>query len=247
MKKLFVPLGILLLLAVVWRATSSRHETGSSTISSWKPQNAPVAAQAPVERQTSSTAPARPASGRDGRGDTIAAFERKRRAAGNENAPPLPPPMEAFTDIPKTDAQTINERQYHVLGASAVPRDRYTGSMGKLLLEENGFAIVELKNADPTWEQAIFRADARPVLVNPNGRVAIMTGTVLVKVHDLASVGAIAAREGLEVLAQDEDTRTVYLKPPEGYALLAAQKRLQSDSRIERVELELYQSRKERK
>lgn len=245
MKKLFVPLGILLLLAVVWRATSSRHETGSSTISSWKPQAAPTA-QALVERQTSSTEPARPVVARaSGRAEAIAAFERKKRAAGNENAPPLPPPMDAFKGLPKTDAQPINDRPFHVLGASAVPQDRYTNSSGKLLFEEIGFAIVDVK--DPAWEQGVYRADNRPVLVGPNGRVAIMTGTLLVKVHEMATVPAIAAGEGLEVIAQDADTRTAYLKPPEGYALLPGQKRLQADPRVERVELEIYQSRKERK
>ena len=244
MKKLFLPLAILILFAAYyWRAGSSRSETGLAV------EPTPTISD-PIERHADSTAPARPlpaAAAPAARSDVVAAFERKRLAARDANAAPLPPPMDTFRDMQKTDVQTINDRPFHLLAATAVPRDRFSGSMGKVLLDQNGFVVFEAKSVAPGWEQAIFRADARPVLVNPNGHVAIMTGTLLIKVRDLADVAAIAASEGLEVITQDQDIRTAYLRPPEGYALLPGQKRLQADARVERVELELYQGRKERK
>lgn len=241
MKRLLIPFAALVLLAVYWWATS-QGETKSATAAqeppTATPTTEPAAARAPsatpVPAKAAVAAPGTPA---DKWGAAIAALE-ERRKAGEE----LPSPMQPYEGLPRTDLQDVNGRPYHVMGVTAVPRDRYTSAMGKLFLEHHGFAVVEPDKAGPAWESVIFHRDARPVLVNPSGRLAIVTGTLLVKVRDLASVADIAEHEKMEVITQDESINTAYLRAPEGYAVLEGQKRLQTDARVERVEVELFQT-----
>lgn len=120
--------------------------------------------------------------------------------------------------------------------------------MGDILSEQLGFAIVaapSTSGGDDQWRDLVVRDQDRPVLINPaNGRLAIVTGTIAVKLKDLSVATQLATAENLEKLTTDESINTVYFKAPEGYLLLAGQQRLTKDPNVDRVEIELYHTRK---
>lgn len=245
---------LLLILALVW---ALRSQTETHVLSSQAPAenggSAPVPAQPQSQSETSSapqahSAAAAPAeSAMAGRAAALAAFERKRQAAGMEGSQTLPPPMSAFDGLPLSPKRRINQRPYHILGARAVPRDQYQASMGQILFEHNGFAVVGLAStATEAWREMVLRENDRPVVVNPsNGRLAVVTGTLIVKLRDMSAAEQLAALEKLEILSKDESIRTVFFRAPPNYLLLAGQTRLLEHPDVERVELELYQARKE--
>jgi len=254
-KRTGIVLGILLLVFVLWRLNSPSNRARSTASSSTAPDVSNVDAASPIttaQNETPQTAipdnAKKLAENFNPRANALEAFARKQRAAGYDNGnAALPPPMQVYQNLPKTKTRRINEKPFQILGARAVPRSEYSASMGEVLFEHNGFVVVALaRTAGEGWQDLMWNNSDRPVLVNPaNGRLAIVTGTLVVKVRDMAAAERLAAQEQLTIVAKDESTKTVYYRPPAGYSLLSGQQRLVKQADVERVEIELYQSRKE--
>lgn len=255
-KRTGIVIGILLLLGVIWRmnslpseirTTESPSSAGRDVANAANPAPPQAAAQNETVRKSARAQNVNPPQNLNPRAQALEAFVRKQRAAGLDNAAALPPPMQAYQRLPKSKTRRINEKPFQILGVRAVPRAEYSASMGDILFEQNGFAVVALSPAaGEGWQDLAWNNADRPVLVNPaNGRLAIVTGTLVVKLKDLAAADRLAAQEQLTVIAKDESTKTVYFRPPADYSLLSGQQRLVKQADVERVEIELYQSRKE--
>ncbi|MGZ3722025.1 MAG: hypothetical protein ACXVA9_03780 [Bdellovibrionales bacterium] len=159
--------------------------------------------------------------------------------AGNDAAP-----MDRYRGLKMGDPVSVNGRQQLVLGARGVPTPKYNSSFGPILFEKYGYAIVALNtSADPAWTELIMHESDRPLIVNPsNGRLGIVTGTLMIKFSDIHQADKLAGRENLQLMSVDESIDVGYFKAPENYRLLSASDRLRQDPGILRVELEVVES-----
>ncbi|MBX3020213.1 MAG: hypothetical protein KF799_00930 [Bdellovibrionales bacterium] len=245
--------GLSLLVLLLWRLNTSRPETKVSEQSSQQPssqnetaKSAPQVAVPSAAAKSSPTAqPVAPSADFNPRASAIRAFRHKQQEAAQSGAAPSVSPV--FNSLPKSGVRRINQRPFQILAARAVPRAQYSASMGDILVEQNGFAIVELDPAaGDRWRDLSWNEIDRPVLINStSGRLAIVTGTLVVKLKEISSADRVASQENLTVAAIDEATRTVYYRAPAGYLMLAGQQRLTQNADVEYVDIELYQARKE--
>jgi hypothetical protein len=149
--------------------------------------------------------------------------------------------MALYRDLKLGRPVSVNGRNQMVLGARAVPTSKYDPSFGPVLFKKNGYSIVALDtDADPSWQEMVMHDSDRPLVVNPsNGRLGVVTGTLMIKFSDLHAADRIAGRENLQLLSLDESIGVGYFKAPENYQLLYASDRLRKDRDILRVELEV--------
>jgi hypothetical protein len=237
---------ILLVAAYIWPKTP-HHET-STEFSSWshKTQESTSPGEGPG-RSTAAAAPELKPQLESRQKVDLDRFLRERGAMGASSREPSPSAQEAFKKLPRAKVSVINGQTYQILGARAVPHNQYSLSMGDSLLTQNNYDIVPLaKNSDDLWRKLTVPLEGRPVLINPDsGRLTIVTGTIMVQLNSLESVGAIADSEHLQVLGVDEAISTAFYKAPSGYSLLEGLARIQARKDIVvRAELELDQSRK---
>lgn len=253
-KRYVIILGVLVATVILWRLNTPANEPRSTNISSNSPKETAVPGSAPMAVSQNETVaksvkpnPEKVPENFNPRAQALAAFAQKQKAAGLDKPTELGLPTQIYQNLPKTKTRNINEKPFQILGARAVPRAEYSASMGDILFEHNGFVVVALPRAsDDNWQKLMWNNSDRPVLINPsNGRLAIVTGTLVVKLHDMAAADRLAAQENLTVIGKDESIKTVYYRPSADYALLTGQQRLQKQTDVERVEIELYQSRKE--
>lgn len=140
----------------------------------------------------------------------------------------------------------INERKERVLGVRAVPTSEYNSSYGPVLFEQDGFSVVALNTvAEPGWDDLVMHTNDRPVVADGNGRVGILTGTIMVKLDDIHEADKIAGSEGFQVLYLDQAINVAYFRVPENYHLLSGSQKLSQSAGVMRVELEVAQGRKE--
>jgi hypothetical protein len=153
-------------------------------------------------------------------------------------------PMDRYRGLKISDEVTLNGRHQKVLGARAVPTSNYNSSFGPVLFEKNGYSIVAMNTAnDPQWNDLVMHDSDRPVIVNAsNGRLGIVTGTLMIKFSDIHQADKLAGRENLQLLSLDESIGVGYFKAPENYQLLSAQTRLSTSPDVLRVELEVVEA-----
>lgn len=165
------------------------------------------------------------------------------RGTGRETSP-----TERYRGLEISAALKINEHDQQVLAARAIPTSNYSAKQfGPLLFEENGFSIVAMdtRNSEPWADLVVHEAD-RPVVVNPaSGRMGVVTGTVILKLSNIADAEKIAERENLTLLSVDPTINTAYFRAPEKYGLVSGSQRLQEDPGVVRVELEVVQGPRE--
>ena len=127
-----------------------------------------------------------------------------------------------------------------MLGARAVPTKDYVSSYGPVLFTENGFSIVAIDTAaDGTWKDLILGKADRPVVVNTaNARLGVVTGTLIVKLKDVAEADRFAGRQNLQLLSVDDLISTAYYRAPEGFPMLAGAEQLRQDAVVESIEVE---------
>lgn len=168
---------------------------------------------------------------------------RLERGSGRETSP-----TERYRGLEISAALKINNHDQQVLAARAIPTPDYSAKQfGPLLFEENGFSIVavDTRNSEPWADLVVHEAD-RPVVVNPaNGRLGVVTGTVILKLRNIADAEKIATRENFKLLSVDSTIDTAYFRARENYGLVSGSQRLQRDPGITRVELEVVQGRLE--
>lgn len=183
-------------------------------------------------------------SGFDSRAKVIE--ELSRRQTAQTDSPPKG--LEAYRHLAMGSARRINERSFRVLGARAVRATDYSPRMGEVLFEKDGFRVVPLAAgvAEEDWQGMQLKDGEFPVVVNSsNGRLGLVTGTLVIKMADLSRAAELASREGLAIVHVDESISTVYLKAPAGYRLLPGMERIRGErGQVERVELEIYESKK---
>jgi len=135
---------------------------------------------------------------------------------------------------------TVNGRAMDLLAAVAVPKDEYRTNMGAILFEQNGFAIVADRSVRA--RDLMVNGYRRPVVRNPaNGRLGIVSGTLICIFREGYTPEHIAQREGFETLLWNESSRTAYFKAGAGYPLLRGAAALARDPEIESVEIEVLQ------
>lgn len=158
---------------------------------------------------------------------------------GNDSSP-----MERYRGLKLSEEVKVNGRPQFVLGARAVPTPKYNSSFGPVLFEKNGYSIVGLNtDADASWQQGPMHEGDRPVVVNTsNGRLGIVTGTLMIKFSDLHQADKLAGRENLQLLDTDESIGVGYFRAPENYPLLSAVDRLKNQPDVLRVELEVVEA-----
>lgn len=253
-KTTVVVLALAVLLGIYW-FRPSRLETRALEQSSRSPRVAapgatPPAASAAVANPSvtpsppslppTKTAPAQ--SSVAGKIAAISAFERRARTKSASNQER----ERGLNALKKSELKSIGNGGYQAVTAVAVPAPRYTASMGEPLLAVNGFKVVAGETEG--WQTLTFHEQARPVVMNASGRLGVVTGTVIVKAHDLAAARAYANRMGLKELLSDESISTLYLRPAEGVALVDLRSALaQKSALFERVDLEIMDSVKEAK
>jgi UDP-N-acetylmuramyl tripeptide synthase len=136
-------------------------------------------------------------------------------------------------------------RFFHPLAAFAVRADQSSAAMGTPLFEQNGYKIYSLDvKADPAWADLMVQTEGRPVVVKPNGTLGVVTGALVVKFNDMDKVAAVASAENLHVNLIDAKSSTAFFMAPPGYSLLPGIERLRALPGVERVEMEIDQSRK---
>jgi len=158
---------------------------------------------------------------------------------GNDSSP-----MVRYNGLQMSKPVQVNARGRVVLGARAVPTGTYDSSFGPVLFEQNGFSIVALNTKnDPSWNDLVMHESDRPVVVNPgNGRLGIVTGTLIVKFTDIHQADKLAGREGLQLMSVDESIGVAYFHAPENYHLLSGSEKLRKSADVERVELEVVEN-----
>ena len=243
--------------AWLWSYQPRAGSEGSTEFSSWSKRRTVASEGAQTENS-----PVQPQ--RVPQNETVPRFDRAhidtnhlhlpaRRSGPGQGRALSPNAEQALAGLPRVKAgqtpDAIDEHgPYEILGAVAVPASDYRPSMGDVLLEQGDYLVVLL---DPSrgddWKNLTVRPETRPLVVNPakNNRLAVVTGTLLVKLKTLEAVSAIADSEKLRVLGVDENIRTVYYKAPPGYSLLEGLQRLRARPEVEHAELELDQSRRE--
>jgi hypothetical protein len=150
-----------------------------------------------------------------------------------------------FPSVKVGPAVTINSQTQTVLGARAVATPQYDRSFGPVLFEQSGYSVVSLNTvAEPGWDDLIMHAKDRPVVSDANGRVGIVTGTLIVKLDDIHLADKIAGRENFQLLGLDEAIGVAYFRVPENYRVLSGAQKLAQSAGVLRVEIEIVQGRK---
>jgi hypothetical protein len=152
--------------------------------------------------------------------------------------------MQRYKGLKMSDPLDMNGRKQMVLGARAVVRSDYRPYMGKILFEHQSYVVFEQDTAASlNWKNLVVRAADRPLVVNPNGRLGVVTGTLVVKLSDVHKADVLAGRENLQLLRLDEAVGIAYFRAPENYELMTGAERLRKSPDVERVEIEIVQSK----
>jgi hypothetical protein len=158
-------------------------------------------------------------------------------------------PMERYRGLRLGPKVAMGEREALLLGARAVPEERYSAVMGPVLFRQSGFVMV----SHPAGGDLRVGNGDFPVVVNPgNGRPGIVTGTLIATLSGTgadftnasASAGRLAARSGLRLLYVDKSLGVAYFKAPQGSLLLTVRRRLLADPAVRAVEVETIYGRK---
>lgn len=161
------------------------------------------------------------------------------RVAGTDKSP-----MERFKGLKMSDPLEMNGRRQMVLGARAVVKSEYRPYMGKILFEHDNYVVLEQDtNASVNWKNLVVRPSDRALVVNPNGRLGVVTGTLIVKLADKHKADVLAGRENLQLLHLDEAVGVAYFRAPENYELVVGAERLKKSPDVERVEIEIVQNK----
>ena len=155
-------------------------------------------------------------------------------------------PMDRYKNFSFGETLEINERSQKVLGARAVPKENYLPYMGEIAFRHEGYVVMAVNpSITPNWKSLVVGGKDRPVVVNPgNGRPGIVTGTLVIKFADIRQAEVLAGRENLQLLKIQENIGVAFFRAPEYYELGPAINRLQQIPGVQRVELEILQSRK---
>lgn len=120
----------------------------------------------------------------------------------------------------------------------AMPRDEYDQSQGDLVETRAGYAIFVPKSEDAAAQEA------KDVVVNANnGRLGIVTGTIIAQLKNAQDRFSLSSEFGLKIVAVDEAINAVFFSTdadPE-----QSVEALQKDSRVQNAELEIVDGVKE--
>lgn len=153
-------------------------------------------------------------------------------------------PMQRYDGLKLSSPVKVNSRAALILGARAVPMSLYNNSFGPVLFEQDGYSVVALDTAqDPSWSELVMHESDRPLIVNPsNGRLEIVTGTLLVKLVDIKEADRLGGLENLQLLSVDEAINVAYYRAPENFHLLAGAEHLSKNPTVRNVEIEVVKA-----
>lgn len=112
------------------------------------------------------------------------------------------------------------------------------GEKGRFSIFKSGLADKQAAmSLQTTQNQTLY-----PVVLNPDtNNLAIVVGTLKVKLKDLSQADAIAADFKLEPPRKYSHLQTAYFKLPAGQDMIALSNALRSDARVERVAIEVLE------
>ncbi len=134
----------------------------------------------------------------------------------------------------------IESSNYEILNLRAIPSADYNSGQGDVVLEKFGYVFV--KSDDASIPQMLI-TDSRPVVAkSSNGMIALVTGTLIVKLKDASAAQMLAQSYGLELKSYDADVMTAYYKVPSGSSVVSATQILAQNSSVSVVQPEIVQA-----
>lgn len=137
----------------------------------------------------------------------------------------------------------INESSFYLANARAVLASENNSNINPSIYSLAGYVIVKTEGAAP--EDLVIGSDSKPVVVNSkNSSFGVVTGTIILKLKEIARAQEITDLLDLEVIFVDEATSRLYLKAPENVSLFGLISEIKKNNLIESVELEIIENTK---
>lgn len=133
------------------------------------------------------------------------------------------------------------EEPFDRLRLRAVEKNRFEPSMGAEVGQLLGYVLVEASGPNAP----LVTGDSLPVVSSKsNGRLGIVTGTIIVTLRDPERASALESSYGLELKYEDKPSRQAYFAANLGLPLDQLVEALTNDQGVESARLEIVQGKK---
>lgn len=163
------------------------------------------------------------------------------RLAPNQNLQAAAIQQQDFLNRYRVPGPIAGAENFEMLKLKAIPAQAYRPDMGPRIDEKFGFVIMA--GEQNRFDIAID--GSRPVVAKKgNGMLGILTGTIIVVLKDNNAADELARSYNLTLKFLDPDLKLAYYSAPTETPLDQVAAQLEANSSVERVTLEVVQTRK---